>query len=237
MKPTYEVKVWQEDDWWLARVVGASDHADPSPLNAITQARTLTKIEPMARDLVATIIDANEDTFNIELDYILPDDLSELLCQARGARAWLDAAQELWQERSAMAARALADKGYSLRETATLLGLSHQRVDQLLGGDVDRERSNVWTFQLKSSAPAGTCWRKTELAPISDIDLLLVVRKVTGRSGLRSPRCEMDAQLQEQTRKFLAAWATRMWRSELTAQELEECEGKADVLHEPVWLE
>jgi hypothetical protein len=109
MKPTYEVKVWQEDDWWLARVVSASDGADPSPLNALTQARTLTKIGPMARDLVATILDAEEDTFDIVLDYVLPDDVGELLCQARGARAWLDAAQELWQERSAIAARALAD--------------------------------------------------------------------------------------------------------------------------------
>src|SRR6266542_3208047 len=160
MKPRYYVKAWQENDWWLARVVAASDGADPIPLNALTQARTVTKIESMARDLVATILDDDESNFEVELQYVLPDDLSELLCEARGARAWLDAAQELWQERSATAARALADKGYSLRETATLLGLSHQRVDQLLGGDVDRERSNVWAFQLKSSAPAGTCWRQ-----------------------------------------------------------------------------
>jgi hypothetical protein len=70
VKPKYEVKVWQEDDWWLARVVGASEGADTSPLNALTQARA---IESMARDLVATILDAEETSFEVDLDYVLPD--------------------------------------------------------------------------------------------------------------------------------------------------------------------
>src|SRR5262249_27864754 len=134
MKPTYEVRAWQEDGWWLARVVDASDGANPAPLNALTQARTLTKIEQMARDLVATILDVDEDTFAVQTEYVLPDEVDALVCEANGARAWLDAAQALWQERSAAAARVLADQGFSLRETAKLLGLSYQRVDQLLEG-------------------------------------------------------------------------------------------------------
>lgn len=234
MKPTYEVKVWQEDNWWLARVVNASDSADPSPLNALTQARTLTKIEPMARDLVATILDAEEDAFDIEIDYVLPDDVGELLCQAKGARAWLDAAQELWQERSAIAARALTDKGYSLRETATLLGLSHQRVDQLLGGDVEHDRSNVWAFQVKSSASSRACWQRTRIAPTGDVDVLLVVRKVAEHSGSWSSNCEkIDPQLREQARELLAEWASRVSRYESEAQKFEESEGKVDALREP----
>jgi len=86
MKPTYQVKVWPDDDWWLARVVGASDGADATPLNALTQARSLAKLDPMARDLIATILDADEDTFDIEVVYELPEDVNEVLCQARGAR-------------------------------------------------------------------------------------------------------------------------------------------------------
>src|SRR5579859_6749796 len=115
MKPAYEVKVWQEGDWWLARVVAVSEGADRAPLNAITQARSLARIESMGRDLIATILDADEADFDVELDYILPGDIGELVCQAKGARAWLDAAQDLWQERSTVAARALTGKGYSLR--------------------------------------------------------------------------------------------------------------------------
>ena len=232
MKPIYEVKVWQDDDWWLARVVGASDDADPSPLNALTQARSLARIEPMARDLVATILDAEEDAFGIEVDYDLPENIGDLLCQARGAHAWLEAAQELWQERSAVAARALAERGYSLRETATLLGLSHQRVDQLLGRGVERERSNIWAFQLKGHAPTGSFRRQTKVTSIDDVDLLLVVRKAAERNESKTPHSrEMDAQLREQTRAFLATWALHMSRSEPAAKELGESENKADASH------
>jgi len=232
MKPEYEVKVWQEGDWWLARVVGASDGADPSPLNALTQARTLTKIESMARDLVATILDAEEDSFDIALDYNLPDDVGELLCQARGARAWLDAAQELWQERSAIAAKALVGKGYSLRETATLLGLSHQRVDQLIGGDVERERSNIWAIQLKGRESAGTFLRGTNTSPIDAVDVLLVVRNAAehGEECRGRPR-ELDERLCSHTRDFLRAWASRLSGPEAAAQELEQHDGKVDALH------
>jgi hypothetical protein len=110
VKARYQVRVSRQDDWWLARVLAASDGADSAPLNALTQARSLARIEPMARDLIATIIDADERTFDVELEYLLPDDASELVCQAHGARAWLDEAQDLWQERSTIAVRQLADR-------------------------------------------------------------------------------------------------------------------------------
>ena len=133
MKPTYDVRAWREQGWWLARVVAASDGADTTPLDAHTHARSLARIEQMARDLVATILDADEDSFDVELEYVLPDDVEPLVYEAIGARTWLDAAQELWQEHSAVAVRALAEQGFSPPETAKLLGLPDQLVDQLLG--------------------------------------------------------------------------------------------------------
>src|ERR1700733_12691666 len=59
VKPRYEVRIWPEDGWWLARVMAAGDGADPSPLNALTQARSVAKIESMGRDLIATVLDAD----------------------------------------------------------------------------------------------------------------------------------------------------------------------------------
>lgn len=126
MKHTYEVRAWREHGWWLAQVVAASEGADATPLNALAHARTLTKIEQTARDLVATILDADEETFDIELEYVLPREIETLVCEAIGARTWLDAAQELWQEHSAVAVRALTAQGFSRRETAKLLGLSER---------------------------------------------------------------------------------------------------------------
>jgi hypothetical protein len=65
---TYTVKITHEDDWWLARVTGASEGADTSPLNALTQARTADSAEEMARDLIATILDAEEQEFDIRFE-------------------------------------------------------------------------------------------------------------------------------------------------------------------------
>jgi hypothetical protein len=177
MKPTYEVKAWQEDDWWLARVVSAGENADPAPLNAITQARTLAKIDCMARDLIATILDVDQEHFHVDLEYSLPDDVRELIAGAKGARAWLDAAQELWQVKSAAAARALTDSGYSLREAATLLDLSHQRVDQLLRSGVDAA-STTWAMGLKFDLLPGA--RSRDTAPRGDADMVVVLRNASG---------------------------------------------------------
>jgi hypothetical protein len=132
MIPRYQIRVWPEGDGWLARVTGASADADQAPVNAVTQARSLVRVEPMVRELIATILNAGPGDFDLELDYRIGDEIRELISQAKGARAWLDAAQDLWQESSAAAAHALASSGYSLREAALLLGLSYQRIGQLL---------------------------------------------------------------------------------------------------------
>ena len=44
----------------------------PSPLNALTQARSLAKIGPMGSDLIATILDADHETFEVDIGYALP---------------------------------------------------------------------------------------------------------------------------------------------------------------------
>ena len=69
MTPAYRVWAWQQGGWWLARVTDASGSADPAPLNTVTQARSLAEIKPMSRDLVATILDADDDDFDIEVQY------------------------------------------------------------------------------------------------------------------------------------------------------------------------
>jgi hypothetical protein len=122
-RPTYEVRAWREHGWWLARVVGASVGADPAPLGATGHARALATLEQTARDLVATILDAPDDTFDVELEYVLPPVIETVVCEAIGARTWLDAAQDLWREHSVVAIRALAAQGFSPRDTATLLGV------------------------------------------------------------------------------------------------------------------
>lgn len=132
MRPAYEVRAWQEDGWWLARITGASGEADLTPVNALTHSRSLTQIEQVVRDLVAMILDVDETTFDLEVEYVLPNEVDVLVCEALGAQTWLDAARDLFRERTAVAAKALSDQGFSLRETSKLLGLSDRWLDQLL---------------------------------------------------------------------------------------------------------
>ena len=132
MRPAYEVRAWQEDGWWLARITGAGGEADLTPVNALTHSRSLTQIEQVVRDLVAMILDVDETTFDLEVEYVLPNEVDVLVCEALGAQTWLDAARDLFRERTAVAAKALSDQGFSLRETSKLLGLSDRWLDQLL---------------------------------------------------------------------------------------------------------
>ena len=208
MKPTYHLRVWEEDGWWLTRVIAASDGADASPLNALTQARSLARIESMGRDLIATILDADEETFDAGFEYLLPGDSGELVCQAKGARAWLDGAQDLWQARSAAAARALAEEGYSLRETATLLGLSHQRVDQILGSHSDRKPSNVLVL---CEGPADAAWLRQALPVAANDDVAALLILIGGSIGSREiPHGDQArSQLTDRFRALLREAASR----------------------------
>lgn len=205
MTPAYAVRVWQDDEWWLARVVDASEGADPAPLNALTQSRSLPRIESMGRDLIATILGADEEDFRVEFEYDLPGDAGELVCQAKGARAWLDVAQDLWQKRSAEAARALSRKGYSLREAATLLGLSHQRIDQLLGRHVDDEPSRVVVYEYMG-ALNGENRRPPGHAKTAGIGAFLVLRRDLASPGAQdaSPGSDMEAILRERVQAFVS---------------------------------
>jgi transcriptional regulator with XRE-family HTH domain len=205
MTPVYRLRVWREDGWWLAQVLNASSGADASPVNAITQARSLARIEPMARDLIATILDADEAEFEVAYDYVLPTDLDELVCDAKGAKTWLEAAQDLWQERSTAAARALTGRGYSLREVGALLGLSHQRIDQLLAGASAPDGGRFLIFAA-SSKVADQGERQLETEQVDNVDALLVLRRsVVGESASPqpSPGKSMEDRFRERLRRTI----------------------------------
>ena len=222
MKPAYQVRIWQEDGWWLARVMAASDGGDTSPLNALTQARSLAKIESMARDLIATVLDSDEDAFDLQFEYQLPGNSGDLVCQARGARAFLDAAQDLWQERSATAAMALAEEGYSLRETATLLGLSHQRVDQILGSrHADRKQSNVIVI-CEGASDAAWLRHAMPAAARANFAAILVLGAGSIGSSVISHGAQLDAKITSRFRALLHE-ATSLTDESHDDDELQDC--------------
>jgi hypothetical protein len=132
MKPTYEVRAWREQNWWLARILEANDSADRTPIGAMAHTRTLTTVEQTVRDVIATILDVDERAFDIELEYLLPNDLEPIVFEAISAQIWFEAAQDLWRETSTVAARTLASQGFTHRDMGKLLGLEEHRIAAIL---------------------------------------------------------------------------------------------------------
>jgi hypothetical protein len=120
---TYRVHAEREGRFWLLRV---------PELDIMTQARRLTEADEMARDLIATWLDVAPDSFAIDLDVALPDELARRRDRARQLREEADRLREQAAEELRVVVRAAHDAGMSVRELAVALGVSHQRAQQIL---------------------------------------------------------------------------------------------------------
>ena len=129
-RPTYTVLAERDGRFWFLRVMGREE--------MFTQSVRLDQAEAMVRDLIATWDQVPDDSFDVRLVPRLGEQVDE-------------ATEALWHVRLIEAlgtalARSLAvtlvrDQHLSMRDAGKIIGLSHQRVAQLLeehdalGGD------------------------------------------------------------------------------------------------------
>lgn len=121
---TYTVEVFRDNGFWILEV---------PELRAVGQARTLASAGQTARELVALWLDVPLDEVHVILDYNRID--PKALELAAGARSEQAKAEELSRgaaKRLREAARRLVQAGLSLRDAATVLGVTFGRVQQLL---------------------------------------------------------------------------------------------------------
>lgn len=111
--------------WWIVEVDGVGT----------TQARNLVEAREMARSLVAVTLDIPEDGIDVRVTVALDPHLQAEVEQARTAITELERKQHEVAAASRKAARDLV-KGAGLtgRDAAVVLGISPQRVSQLLAG-------------------------------------------------------------------------------------------------------
>jgi hypothetical protein len=103
----------------------------------VTQSRSLGEAESMARDYIALDRDVPPESFALK---ILPEVGGGLDTDIREAREIVTEAAELQQraaERSRRVARRLKSQGLTGRDIARVLGVSPQRVSQLLSSSPD----------------------------------------------------------------------------------------------------
>ena len=117
----------RESGWWVAKVKEA-----PA---AITQGRTIAEARRRIREALALALDDDRAAAKAHLidDVRLPADARRALDRARADRRRLEAEAKRAQATTAAAVRKLIKSlGLSVRDAGELLGISHQRVQQLV---------------------------------------------------------------------------------------------------------
>lgn len=120
---TYRVIATQEERFWLLSV---------PELAVVTQARTLDRAEATVRDLIAVWLDVPPNSFAVDVEPRLDDEWTKLLRETKDARTTADMASARASELLRTSVTTLHDAGLSAREVGSLVGLSYQRVQQLL---------------------------------------------------------------------------------------------------------
>lgn len=134
---TYRVVVSREAPWWTAVAYG---EGLPSH-GAATETRTISDLEEKLRDLIVLRTDADlhqpyekaAQSFDLNWHYDLPDDAAEALRDYLQSKNDLADAQNRYASQAERAAAALTTTAHvSVRDAAVLMGISYQRVSQLL---------------------------------------------------------------------------------------------------------
>jgi predicted RNase H-like HicB family nuclease len=122
---TYRVEVKRDEAGaWVARV--------PSVPGCHTYGRTLHQVEGRIREALGLWV-GDAEAADIVLDVRLPADARQRVRAVHAMRAKATRAQEEAQEQLSMTARELVEThGLSLRDAAELIGVSHQRIQQVL---------------------------------------------------------------------------------------------------------
>lgn len=120
---TYHAELERDGRFWRVRV---------PDIERSTQARSLSEAEAMVRDLIAIMTDVPQDSFNVDMKIILPEDVQLELDQSMALREQARQTQAEAARLARDAAQRLHTLGFSLRDIGRALGVTFQRAKQLV---------------------------------------------------------------------------------------------------------
>ena len=120
---TYRAEVERDGRFWRVRV---------PDIDRSTQARSLSEAEAMVRDLIAIMTDVPQNSFEVDMRIILPEDVQIELDQSQVLREQAKQSQAEAARLARDAAHRLHDLGLSLRDIGRALGVTFQRAKQLV---------------------------------------------------------------------------------------------------------
>lgn len=120
----YTVRARRIGGWWALDVEGLP--------GVHTQVRRIDQADDMAREAIAGVLGVAADTFETVIAPEVPAALRSMVDEAIEARSQAAHAQDAAGQLTRDAARRLVDEGLTVRDAGVLLGLSHQRIAQLI---------------------------------------------------------------------------------------------------------
>jgi len=201
----FEVKVAREGRWWMVEIPEA---------NGLTQARRLSEVAQMAREWIAL----NEDLAPSEIDVaVIGVDVNglnvaetgDLVAQLRSESKMID---DLISHITRETAVALSASQVPTRDISEILGVSHQRVSQLVAAGLASDSHESGPGAEREAATSG---RPTSGPDAAQLELRRQairrladeVTRIQTRTGIAQRRAEIaaNAVLREQEAKTRAA--------------------------------
>ena len=148
---TYRVNVYRDDRWWMIDVPELDGRRGADGLinvGSLTQARHYTDIEQEARDFICTVVDAAPSAVDLDVHIDVDGlDVGDAAAAIAADRATAKEAEARAISHSTDVAVRLSEAGVPMREIAEIVGVTHQRVDQLIKGATTqpRERSVAYS--------------------------------------------------------------------------------------------
>jgi hypothetical protein len=120
---TYRAEVTRDGKFWLIRI---------PELGRSTQASRYKDVPIMANDLVEIMTGLGSDEYDLHIEVHLPSEVKDHLTRAEVLREEAKRKNSEAAQESRAAVRQLIAQGLSQREAGELLGMSFQRINQLV---------------------------------------------------------------------------------------------------------
>jgi hypothetical protein len=148
---TYRVTASRDGKFWMLEITGPG-----LKRSGATQVRRLDQIEAMVRDWLVTRFDLlDESTVEIILEPVLPAEERSVVDAALSKRQAAEEAQREAVAATTAAARELTKHDLTTRDIGALLGISHQRVSQMVNPEpVTKKRKPKKTAKTRKRVNA-----------------------------------------------------------------------------------
>ena len=184
---TYEIKVYRDGKWWMVEI---------PEIDGLTQARRLSEVEDMARSYIAVDQDVAPSEIQLRNPQVIVSG-EDLRATMRDIFKFRKAARLAEEKAAALmveTARRLADRQVPLRDIGEVLGVSHQRVHQLVqeinekaGKAIESYNAQVESLNARNRQAIKAMSGQTERARRKVDRSSVVYRRVVAKKAAQPP--------------------------------------------------